>query len=430
MEVIIIGAGLNGLALSIGLAKLGNKVSVYDKFDLAQVALASKGGPVTFEFGDVGGHVMVQTNGLRVLKRLGVLESVLDQGYTETGTIETANMDGTGMATLRITPRSQERDILYPCQILRSRLHAILLRSCQSFGVRVFTGKTIVEFEEINNRVKCNFEDGTSAEGDLLVGADGIHSATRRLLFGPEHTAEFTGIVGYLGVTDVKDSDVVSRPLVMYLDRLNKREVAVCKVAPTKVAWRVSEYAEPDEEASDTYRPYSNLPKESARLSKLVESWNAPAHVVTCIRDSARISPVVIYDLPDLSSFHKSRVVLVGDAAHGMRPNMGMGLSMGLEDVGVLYELFAGCTDLKRVLELYDQLRVPRTHKFSARARSAAANVYADTPFKAKMAHLTTKVAYGFLNMVGARMEDDFVGFDSVKEVNDALYPSHAEKKK
>ncbi|KAI8621234.1 hypothetical protein BC830DRAFT_1095345 [Chytriomyces sp. MP71] len=402
LKVIIIGTGLVGAALAIALKKAGHEPTLYDKFDLAGAAVTAQANsePLIFQFGDTGGHVMIQSNGLRVLKSLGVLDEIRRLGLSS-GSAETSYMDGSGAARANLFGVKEDEDVKVPVQILRSMLHSILVRECHRAGVKTFTGKRLVQVQATETRVTAVFDDGTTAVGDLLVGADGIHSATRRLLFGEDVAARFSGLVGFIGTVDLGVHNIkLHHPTTFHIDRVKRREVVVFKVAEDKAAWRVTEYADPDPEATDNWRPYSNLPKNAERLAGLTESWGLPAEFVACIRNSNRITPVSMYDLPNVASYHKGRTLLVGDAAHGMLPNFGSGLSVGLEDVGTLYELFTQFSEgeVFKILDAYNAIRVPRAHGIANRSRGIASTVYADSQFGASVNHFKMRIFYYLLN--------------------------------
>ncbi|KAJ3229206.1 hypothetical protein HDU81_005539 [Chytriomyces hyalinus] len=402
MQFVIVGAGLVGASLAVALAQDGHDCVLYDRFDMVDAAVQAEGGDVTVSFGDVGGHVMIQTNGLRILKRMGILQQVLEAGLISP-TVCTSKMDGTKPLRVNMFVEGEDDDIKNPVQILRTLLHSILMKACEGVGARCYTGKKLISFTQNPDSVECRFEDGFVVHGDFLIGADGVHSATRKLLFGQDKVAQFTGVVGYLGCVDLKVNNLnVDHPTTFHVDRLTKCEVVMFRVSEDKLAWRVTEYAEPDKEATDSWRAYSNLPKESERLANMVEKWGLPPMYVECIRKSYRITPVTIYDLPDIPKFCDGRVLLIGDAAHGMRPNFGQGLSLGLEDVGTLRELFKMFpepTDYKKVFDLYEKTRIPRTHNIAGRSRGMAATVYADSPMGAHLSHFKTRLFYLSMNL-------------------------------
>ncbi|KAJ3030311.1 UNVERIFIED_CONTAM: hypothetical protein HDU68_009464 [Siphonaria sp. JEL0065] len=430
MKVSIIGCGLNGAALALALKQHGHEPTLYDKFDIAEAIQAANGGPISMGFGDVGGGVLIQANGLRMLKKLGVLHKVIAAGYIKTDQLEFSKIDGSSPIFLNLASKLEtDPELQHSVQILRSKLHNILMVECQALGVRVFTSKKLLSLQETETEVVCSFEDGTSAASDLVVGADGMHSATRRQIFGEDSKAEFTGVVGYLGVTklgpggqfgEIAEFD---KSLHISTDRINRKEVTLCKVNEETISFTVTEFSEPDSDmSSGTWRPYSNLPKESARLATLVESWGVSKNSVSCIRNASRITPMAIYQLPLLPTFSKGRVVLVGDAAHGMRPNVGQGLSMGLEDVITLVgalNAFAVPEDLDKALTVYNNVRLPRIQRMLNDAQMVADSTYTDSPFKGKVLHFVTRVMISASNFF--HTNDKLVAYDPTEDVATAV---------
>ncbi|KAJ3081823.1 hypothetical protein HDU99_004546, partial [Rhizoclosmatium hyalinum] len=254
-------------------------------------------------------------------------------------------------------------------------------------GIATQTGKKLVGVTENESSVTATFADGSTTTGDLLIGADGIHSATRRQIFGENCTATFVGSTGYIGVVNIKEHGIdlkETEELAFYTDRDNKRVVTAFKVSDEIGAVQVSTVGDMEEQdKSAAWRPYSDLPKHAGRLADLLHDWGVPNHVETMMRNAFRVSAASIYDLPNLETYHKSRVLLVGDAAHGMVPNAGLGLMVGLEDVGTLRALFQRLPDAKQwkhVLELYSVLRVPRCTKTANQARSFRISSTASAP--------------------------------------------------
>ncbi|KAJ3292072.1 hypothetical protein HDU79_001767 [Rhizoclosmatium sp. JEL0117] len=384
MRAIIAGSGLVGATTAIALHQVGIQSVLYDQVDLVQAALASGGAPVAVDFGDSGGSVMLASSALRVLRTLGLLDEVLASSLPSTYT-NWFKINGSApivMDTAKINKDCGETDpaLQTPIQILRSKLHNILMQACHKAGIRTFTGKKLVSVNQTSTGVFVQFADGTSAEGDFLVGADGIHSATRRQIFGESSKAEFTGVIGHIGVVKTRLNNItLKETCAFYLEREKKQLVCTFKVSDELAAVQVMTFNDPLPVEGDEYRPYSDLPKESTRLADLLADWGVPKHVEAMMRKSFRISPAAIYDLPDLSAYHKGRVVLVGDSAHGMVPNAGLGLLTGLEDVGVLLELFRNFRnpqDLKKVFDLYSQLRVPRGQDAASKSRDMAKQYY------------------------------------------------------
>ncbi|KAJ3030312.1 UNVERIFIED_CONTAM: hypothetical protein HDU68_009465 [Siphonaria sp. JEL0065] len=156
LKIVVVGTGLGGAALALALKQ----------FDLVEAVLQA-GGPINLDFGDVGAGLVIQANGLRVLKRLNVLDQVIAAGFSETDKFTNSP---------KPTPPHLDEGV--------SRTWR-----------QDFTGKKLMALRQTKTGVTCQFADG-SVTGDILVGADGMHSMTRRLTFGEDKKAEFTGIIG------------------------------------------------------------------------------------------------------------------------------------------------------------------------------------------------------------------------------------------
>ncbi|KAJ3288636.1 hypothetical protein HDU79_004681 [Rhizoclosmatium sp. JEL0117] len=384
MHAVVIGSGLVGATTALALHQVGIQSSLYDQVNLVQAALTSGGAPVAIDFGDSGGSVLISASGLRVLRTLGLLDEVLASAHPSP-TITWYKINGTSPVVLdniNASKKSGESDeaLQNPIQILRSKLHLILMSACRKAGIRTFTGKKLKGIIETNDSVTAEFEDGTTATGDFLVGADGIHSATRRAVFRDAAKPEYTGVIGHIGVVRLKENNLkISDACAFYLQREKKQLVCTFQMSEDLAAVQVMTFNDPVPVEGEEYRPHPDLPKESTRLAALLESWGLPPHVQDMMRKSFRISPAAIYDLPDLKTYHKNRTVLLGDSAHGMVPNAGLGLLTGLEDVGVLLELFRNFkspSDIPKVFSLYSQLRVPRGHDAAKRSREMAKQYY------------------------------------------------------
>ncbi|KAJ3079274.1 hypothetical protein HDU99_000077, partial [Rhizoclosmatium hyalinum] len=334
MSVVVIGSGLIGTATALALHKAGIKSALYDQINPMDVVLRGE----VIEFGETGGSVSIQAGGLRVLQTLGVLDECLANGLSCPYTVW-SKIDGSSPVIADASKwykRAGEKDprLQAPLQILRSKLHSILIQACHRVGIKTFVGKKLVAIQQDETSVTATFADGSTARGDLLFGADGIHSATRRKVFGEDLKAMFTGEMGQIGVVNLKEHNITIKDgneCSFYIDRDKKRYVGAFKVSDEVGAVRVSTFDDPEEE-DQSYRPVSDLPKEAGRLADLLHDWRVPSHIEKMMRHSFRISAASIYDLPNLESYHKGRVLLIGDAAHGMVPNAGIGLQTGLED--------------------------------------------------------------------------------------------------
>ncbi|ORY38237.1 FAD/NAD(P)-binding domain-containing protein [Rhizoclosmatium globosum] len=384
-SVVIIGSGLVGAATALALHQVGIKSSLYDQID--PIEAVSQGQAI--EFGESGGAVMIQAGGLRVLRTLGLLDECIAAGIL-TPYVSWHKIDGSApiVHDARISNRtSGEMDpqLQTPLQILRSDLHRILIQSCHRAGIKTFVSKKLVDVTQDDVSATATFTDGSTATGDLIIGADGIHSVTRRKVFGENLRAKFTGSTGHIGVVKTTENGITLKPeegTAFYVDRDKKLFMATFKVSDDTAAVSVSTFNDPENE-DQSYRPVSDLPKHASLLADMLHTWNAPPHIEKMMRYAFRLSSTSIYDLPDMSSYHKGRVILIGDAAHGMVPSAGIGLLTGLEDVGTLLALFRHFPqeeNWNKALELYSKIRVERGTAAANRSRFIKGQTYATTP--------------------------------------------------
>ncbi|ORY38245.1 FAD/NAD(P)-binding domain-containing protein [Rhizoclosmatium globosum] len=298
--------------------------------------------------------------------------------------------------------------LLSPLQILRSRLHSIFIKACHKVGIKTHIGKKLATIEQGEGSVTATFVDGTTATGDLLIGADGMHSATRRRVFGENLTATFTGSMEHQ--INLKETEECA----FYVDRDPSEDIA---------AVQVSTFGDKEEQdKSASYRPYTDLPKHAGRLADLLHEWGVAPHVEKMMRCAFRVSAASIYDLPDMETYHKGRVLLVGDAAHGMVPNAGIGLLTGLEDVGTLLALFKRYPqgqDWDKVLALYSKIRVPRGTGAANQARNIRTKTVATTPiFGGNLNHFVFRLV---IHAANAGMFSLYSLFDCEVEVAKAI---------
>ncbi|KAJ3292252.1 hypothetical protein HDU79_001591 [Rhizoclosmatium sp. JEL0117] len=396
-SVVIIGSGLVGAATALALHQVGIQSTLYDQIDL--VDATTKGDVV--EFGDSGGGVALQAGGLRVLQTLGVLDECIKQGlpsrYVTWGKIDGSSPIVCDAFVWNQYSGETDPKLQMPLLILRSRLHTILMQACQRAGIKTFVNKKLVDVKQESSSVTAFFADGTTATGDLLIGADGIHSATRRKVFGENLSAKFTGEMGHIGVVNLKQHNITIKETEFcsfFVNRDQKYAVGVLQLSPEIGAVRVTTFDDPEEE-DQSYRPVSDLPKHAGQLADLLKRWGTPPHIEKMMRNSFRVSAASIYDLPDMDTYRKDRVILIGDAAHGMVPNAGIGLLTGLEDVGTLlaiFKKFPKQEDLSKALDLYSKIRVERGTGAANQARNIRVRGMATSIFGGGLNHFVFRM--------------------------------------
>ncbi|KAJ3021492.1 UNVERIFIED_CONTAM: hypothetical protein HDU68_009609 [Siphonaria sp. JEL0065] len=431
-KVIVIGSGPAGALTAIALKQQGLDPILYDKVEPLEAIKSAimTGQPINLQFGDVGGSVSLYGNGLKAMRNLGLLDAVeVFRGEEPLTQMSFMLIDGSDRIIRKFT-KNKPGEIL-PLHVLRADLHTILMKEANKLGIKSFAGKKVKNITQTDSNVTVDFEDGTSAVGDFVVGADGIHSKTRKLIFEDAAKPVWFG-TGYLGVFDRKtlpDGTKVDfdQAIGIYVNPVKAKGVAATRSS----YWGAYNVVDMDvhavDESLDDWRPVNDLPKEAEQLGALVDSWGCPKSLGLCIRHSKRIAPINLYDLPDLPALYKNRVLLVGDAAHGTLPTYGQGLNMAMEDAAALGDLFAhfkNPQDYSKVFKAYNDARLPRVHICAKLSRSIASRFKAPSNTVMRIGRFVMRLIFLVINLLEAddEMVDHDYRQDLVKAVPDIKF--------
>lgn len=338
-KVLIIGGGIAGPLLAMFLQRIGMTPVVYE----------SRSKPND----EAGAFLGLAPNGLAVLQLLGLDERVRNGG-TPTTSIIFQNHVGKELGNNPETVTLLKRGVL----------NRSLREAAQERGIAVVFGKRLQRVESSATSVTAYFEDGSQETGDLLIGCDGIHSATRRSIFPEAKNPEYTGIVDCGAFTE---SDAV--PLsdgVMRMSFGLKGFFGYQRVPSGEVYWFENHAAatEPNRQELDAI-PSADWREQLARRHS-----GDQKHVADIIRSTeGAIDRWPIYDLPSIDRWHKGRVCLIGDAAHASSPHVGQGASLAMEDAVVLAKCLRDISDVPQAFATFEDLRRKRVEKIVKEAR-------------------------------------------------------------
>ncbi|MFI9505407.1 FAD-dependent monooxygenase [Nocardia sp. NPDC052566] len=336
IKVVVLGAGIGGLTTAAALRHAGFGVELYE------------GAP---ELRAQGFGLSVQANGIMALRSLGlgIEEELLDRG-AKVETFSFRNPDG---SPLRVLPvHRQDARLGAPSLSLhRSDLHAALLRAIGDTPTHV--GAQATRFVDDGDHVRVEFADGRVAEGDLLIGADGIRSMVRTQLHG--HAEPRPGnFVCWLACIPFEHRAVPQGYAAHYWG--TGMRFGIADIGHGRVYWWGTQTMPGDEAA--------NWQGGKEELLKIYADW-AP-EVRACIEqtDDADILAVPAWDRPPLAELGRGRVTLLGDAAHPMLPSLGQGANSAIEDAVVLAHALKTSLDPVAGLRRYEQQRADRTAMF------------------------------------------------------------------
>ncbi|WP_138734396.1 FAD-dependent monooxygenase [Modestobacter excelsi] len=311
-NVLVVGAGAAGTTAAALLADAGVAVDLVE---------------IKSEVSALGSGITLQGNALRVLRQLGVLDECLQVGQPFSQlVIRLPDPAATIVARVDDIPFGGP-DLPSTVGMYRPDLARILVARAERAGVRFRFSTTIDSLTQDDDGVDVHFSDGSTARYDVVVGADGLRSWTRRLLEIPLETKSVgMGAFRMFGSkpTDVTEFHAIfGGPSYMAL---------VCPTSPTTAYWSLVE------EARDrtTQTPEERL----ADFLELSRPYHGPwDEVRDSFTDPAKLNYTWFeHHLLD-APWNRGRVVLIGDAVHTCPPTIAQGAAMGFEDASVLAEL-------------------------------------------------------------------------------------------
>ncbi|KAI9325565.1 hypothetical protein DFJ73DRAFT_208737 [Zopfochytrium polystomum] len=412
MRILVIGGGVSGPAVALALKRAGHDVEIFDR---------------VLDMLDVPAGQPVGENDLRILKRWGLLDDVLRAG-NRCDRYDMRKINGDPIASFPNNPAGVDGD-LATITILRTALSRILTNAFVREGGYVHSDKLLVGIEQPTDGslgVKAKFRDGSVAYGDILIGADGVHSGVRRCLF-PTRTPTKSGFVGFSGVVDdgPSSSSYPTRNLSFHTDNVAGKSGLIMRVSESQLFWVMYELKQ-DLIAHDDWKPLFDLRAERNRVADLAESWGLPDPLCGMIRCSKELIPMTLHDMDTpLPLWWSQNCVLVGAAKHAMLPFLGQACSVALEDAEVLAELLNRVPggDPRTPFQMYQDLRYARVRKIAEGARAAGRRMYATSPIGAKVGHLVLKSYAVLVSLTGGNLTpEEILAYDGREAVFDLLY--------
>jgi salicylate hydroxylase len=347
----VAGGGVAGAACAVALARTGAEVTVYEAYE-------DPAGPV-------GSFLSLAANGLRGLQVLGCLDAVRAGGFT----VPRQRMWAGNGKLLGDVPRARTgSDPMISVTLMRSALVAALRAEADRAGATIITGQRLGRDDLAAVRA-----DGA----DLVVGADGIWSATRAFLDPGAPAPVYAGQYSVSGVSRGLDLEPGSWNLIY-----GRRGAFIYLAAPDGSVWWSAQVSAPEPPGPD-----------APGLDRLIALYAAEDRAASILRAAETVPGVTQHHvLAPVPRWHDDRTVLVGDAAHPV--GSGQGASMAIEDAIVLAQELRQSASVGGALAAYDQRRRDRVAKM---AKTAAANRDAKVagPVAARMRNLIMPIMVG-----------------------------------
>ncbi|HEX3440146.1 MAG TPA: FAD-dependent monooxygenase [Pseudolabrys sp.] len=344
VQIAMAGGGIGGLAAALALLQAGFDVHVYEQSSALR---------------EVGAGIQVSPNAARILHRYGLSDELARVGVRPIAWHQRRWDDG---RTLLRTPLGE--DVIGAFGFPHYQCHRADVLAMLTAAVpveRVHLGHRLSGFSDRGASVDIQFDNGVGVRADMLIGADGIHSAVRRILFG-EQQPEFTGCMAYRGLVPAER-----------LKHLDLEVVAQIWMGPGKhvvnyfvASGRLMNFVANIEQDGWTRESWTDR-GDPNELRAAFAAWAPELRAVF-----AEVEETFIWGLFDrapLPRWSVGRVTLLGDACHPMLPYMAQGAAQALEDGAVLAACLAKNAEVEGALKHYEDVRLPRASKVQLAAR-------------------------------------------------------------
>ena len=342
-RALIIGGGIGGPVAAIALRRAGLQATVYEAYDK----------PADY----AGLFLNTASNGLDVLRTLGVDVPTQANGFPVPHMVMCS---GTGKRLGEVANGIRLPDGTVSVVVKRGMLQRVLREEAESRGIGIEYGKRLVSYQATENGggVIARFEDGTEEEGDLLVGADGIHSRVRRVMEPDAPSPSYTGLLSLGGYAN--GLRIPPTPETQHFV-FGKLAFFGYLVRESGEIWWFANVARPDEPSRKELSGVSS----AEWKRRLLDLFSGDIGLIGEIIESTQgeIGAYPVHDIPTATTWHRGPAVLIGDAVHATSPSSGQGASMAIEDVIVLAKCLRDIPDTERAFAAYERLRRERVEK-------------------------------------------------------------------
>jgi salicylate hydroxylase len=359
LKVAIIGAGIGGLAAACALRQRGIEVAVFER---------------SAKLEEVGAGVQIGPNGVKVFRALGLEDELLRNAFEPTNMVSLTWDDATLRHREPLKAIAQNRYGAPYMTAHRADIHNLLRNAVADVPLKL--GANCIGADTIGRAAVARFADGSTAEADIVVAADGIRSAIRAQHFGAGEP-RFTEMVAWrcmvpMGCVPTRigpgGSVVLERG--EYFGWIGPNGHVICYPIGGKgdmlniFGGHVS--AQWVEESW-------SVPSSREELIDAKAGWNEA--LLGMFRRVEHVFKWGIYDRDPLPQWTRGRVTLLGDAAHPTMPTLAQGANMAIEDGFVLARaLLRRADDVGTALKAYVAERQPRTARITMQSREQFAN--------------------------------------------------------
>jgi 2-polyprenyl-6-methoxyphenol hydroxylase-like FAD-dependent oxidoreductase len=331
-NILIVGGGIAGMSAALALSVHGIKITLVDADPNWRV---------------YGAGISITGMSLRAFDDLGVLSAIRERGYVHGG-MRPRQLDGSNLGPPRMPLPLDSAPVLLGGGIMRPVLHEILSTKVREAGVTVHLGQSVVSFTQDNEGVTVLMTDGSTGRYDLLVGADGIYSKMRTMLFPDAPKPSFTGQGCWRFVAERPAE--ADRAEIYFGGSV---KLGMAPISDTHVYVYILEHVPSN--------PRFEADVQVAHLDALMAPFggNVPAFRAGLSADSQIVyRPLEWLLMP--GPWYKGRVVMIGDSMHATTPHLASGAGLAAEDGLVLADEISKDSGVEEALQRFMLRRFER----------------------------------------------------------------------
>jgi salicylate hydroxylase len=358
LRIVIVGAGIGGLAAACALRQRGFEVAIFERADKLE---------------EVGAGLQIGPNGVRVLRALGLGEELRRNAFEPTNMVSLKWDD----ASLRFREPMRgfylEKFGVPYMTAHRADIHGMLRAAVA--GVPLWLCAHCVGADTVDDTAVARFADGTQAEADLVIGADGIRSTIRAQKFGAD-APRFTGMMAWRCMVPMECAPrrvgpgrSVALERGEYIGWIGPNgHVITYPIGGDGNTLNIFGGHYTEEWVEESW----SVPSSRDELIAAKAGWNDA--LLGMFRHVEHVFKWGIYDRDPLPQWTSGRVTLLGDAAHPTMPTLAQGANMAIEDGYVLARALTQHDDMDAALAAYVAARQPRTARVTLQSRQQFAN--------------------------------------------------------
>jgi 2-polyprenyl-6-methoxyphenol hydroxylase-like FAD-dependent oxidoreductase len=329
---IIIGAGIGGLTTAIALMKKGIEVTIYEQ---------SK------EIKEVGAGIWVAPNGLKVFDQLGLSQDILNAGKT-LDKINIVDINGKPISQIDGS-KIKEKHKFSTVAIHRATLQKILASYIPKN--KIIHDKKFSSYQQTDNSIRAKFEDGTIADADFLINADGVKS-NARLQIHSDLNLRYSGQTCWRFVSDFELPEGESGNMYEIWSNKKGLRIGYSKINDKQVYVYITNFEKAGGQ-DNTETIVNDLLRLCAEFPPLVKQMIISTKGNGIIRND-------LYDFKPIKKWTDGKMVLIGDAAHATTPNLGQGACQAIEDAYVIAQQMIINQNIEEGFKMFEKKRIKK----------------------------------------------------------------------